>query len=121
MYKTFACSWALPSGAVCKNETAHFAKTQEEAEKHLAAWCDANGYYLIAVWDAAKPAAQHTPRAEVAAEWLRVHGQEVIGLAGDGVCVNDIYTRPAGDGYFVKCVPTWVPASPRALREFMNY
>ena len=64
---------------------------------------------------------EHTARAAMAAVYLEAHGQEVIGLAGDGVCVREIFTIPHGSGYLVGSVATWVPAKREALRNFMGY
>lgn len=64
---------------------------------------------------------EHTARAEMAAAYLEAHGQEVIGLAGDGVCVREIFIIPHGNGHSVDSVTTWVPAKREALRNFMGY
>lgn len=64
---------------------------------------------------------EHTARAAMAAAYLEAHGQEVTGLAGDGVCVRAIFTIPHGNGHLVGSVATWVPAKREALRNFMGY
>ncbi len=47
-----------------------------------------------------------------AVNWLLEHGQTVLGVTANGVCVLDI----GGEGYNL-----WLPATRSALRDFMNY